>query len=147
MSKFSRVQKRSNFCSIVFTPSSTMHKNFRHNIVYFSLPNTTTISECLKIVFDVVFFRRSLSSGCFSMHLGNYFLLQDNHDDMSTLDLFWQLVLPCTTFLCTHGYRTGISLPVYWLFLGLHHSWGSCWKRKRLCWVKHEIVVVVVFLF
>ena len=37
------------------------------------------------------FFRRSLISGCFSLHLGNYFFLQDNHDDMSTLDLFGNL--------------------------------------------------------
>ena len=78
------------FCFIVFTPS-TMHKTFRHNIVHFSLLKTITISECLKIVFDAVFFRRSLISGCFSLHLGNYFFLQDNHDDMSTLDLFGNL--------------------------------------------------------
>ena len=37
------------------------------------------------------FLRRSLISGCFSLHLGNYFFLQDNHDDMSTLDLFGNL--------------------------------------------------------
>ena len=125
------------FCFIVFTPS-TMHKTFRHNIVHFSLLKTITISECLKIVFDAVFFSSVFNFRLLLLALGKLFFPARQPWWHVHIGLVWPLVLPCTTFLClTRGYRTGISLPVYWLFLCIHHSWGSCCKKKRLCWVKN----------
>ena len=117
-SKFSRVQKSSNLdpkktflCFFLLNCVYKSIKKSRHNIVHFSLLKTITISECLKIVFDAFFFRRSSISGYFSLHLRNYFFRQDNHDDMSTLDLFCNLCCHVPrSFVLTEA---GIFLPVY----------------------------------